>query len=154
MKDSIWIFRWRSRLVGLGRTTGNRVGGKTPRGFESLLLRQQTFYQKISRSLFYKATTDFFFSFSLSTFAHFSHIFAFFSVSNRVQNPLSGVILVSIFLLLHGKKNGADAAKLRLSRPVLFFLRAPRAGLERNAPCKIPAKAFSPRIFPLLPITV
>ena len=32
---------WRSRLVGRGRTTGNRVTGKTVREFESLLLRQQ-----------------------------------------------------------------------------------------------------------------
>ena len=32
---------WRSRLVGRGRTTGNRVTGKTVREFESLLLRQK-----------------------------------------------------------------------------------------------------------------
>ena len=31
---------WRSRLVGRGRTIGNRVTGKTVREFESLLLRQ------------------------------------------------------------------------------------------------------------------
>ena len=32
---------WRSRLVGRGRTIGNRVTGKTVREFESLLLRQK-----------------------------------------------------------------------------------------------------------------
>ena len=32
---------WRSRLVGRGRTIGNRVTGKTVREFESLLLRQR-----------------------------------------------------------------------------------------------------------------
>ena len=31
---------WRSRLVGRGRTIGNRVTGNTVREFESLLLRQ------------------------------------------------------------------------------------------------------------------
>ena len=31
---------WRSRLVGRGRATGNRVIGNTIREFESLLLRQ------------------------------------------------------------------------------------------------------------------
>ena len=38
---------WRSRLVGRGRTTGNRVTGKTVREFESLHLRQKkhTFFQ-------------------------------------------------------------------------------------------------------------
>ena len=32
---------WRSRLVGRGRTIGNRVTGNTVREFESLLLRQR-----------------------------------------------------------------------------------------------------------------
>ena len=32
---------WRSRLVGRGRTIGNRVTGNTVREFESLLLRHK-----------------------------------------------------------------------------------------------------------------
>ena len=37
---------WRSRLVGRGRTIGNRVTGKTVREFESLLLRQKSHLRK------------------------------------------------------------------------------------------------------------
>ena len=38
---SLQLYTWRIRLVGRGRTIGNRVTGNTVPEFESLILRQQ-----------------------------------------------------------------------------------------------------------------
>ena len=39
--DTVFLIIWRIRLVGRGRTIGNRVTGNTVPEFESLILRQQ-----------------------------------------------------------------------------------------------------------------
>ena len=48
------IRQWRSRLVGRGRTTGNRVAGNTVREFESLLLRQTGYWKTAKATVVFR----------------------------------------------------------------------------------------------------
>ena len=100
---------WRSRLVGRGRTTGNRVGGKTPREFESLLLRQPRSGRKKQSPPDFSGGDCFFLFFFARDISCFCMLF--YDIF-RCQIRCPGVIWVSIFLSFFSAKRTGRSPRI------------------------------------------